>query len=195
MALRRRRGAGLRRIERMLLRIFCLLLCLSPLAPRAEPALRDGDVLLFRHALAPGGGDPPGFRLDDCSSQRNLSAEGRAQAARLGERVRQQAAAAGLAVAAVWSSPWCRTLDTARLAFPALSPQVQPAFASFFNEPEREAAQLAQARAQIAAWRGPGLLVIVSHQVLLTGLTGVWPASGEGVLLRGGQPIARLPAP
>ncbi len=144
--------------------------------------LRDGDVVLYRHALAPGGGDPPGFRLDDCRTQRNLSEAGREQARRIGEALRQRLGA--VTVGAVWASPWCRTLETARLAFPGHTTQPQAAFASFFEQPEREAGQLDEARRLLDGWRGPGVLVVVTHQVNLTGLSGVFPASGEGVALR-----------
>ena len=75
-----------------------------------------GQVVLIRHAITtPGVGDPPGMRLDDCSSQRNLTDEGRRDARRLGEAFR----ARGLPVDRVLSSPWCRCLETARLAFGA----------------------------------------------------------------------------
>ncbi len=159
--------------------------------------LRDGDVVLFRHALAPGGGDPPGFRLDDCSTQRNLSDAGREQARRIGEALRQRLGA--VKVGAVWASPWCRTQETARLAFPGQAVQTQAAFASFFEQPEREAGQMAEARRLLDAWRGPGVLVIVTHQVNVTGLSGIFPASGEGVALRPGagqtEVLGRLAPP
>lgn len=147
--------------------------------------LRDGDIVLYRHALAPGGGDPPGFKLGDCSTQRNLSDEGRHQARLIGDALRQRLGS--LRVGAVWSSPWCRTLETARLAFPAAEVQAQAAFASFFDQADREAPSLAAARQQLSAWRGPGVLVVVTHQVNITGLAGIFPSSGEGVALRGGD--------
>ena len=100
-----------------LLVFLCLLL---PLSAAAQPqtdeaglwaALRDGGhVALIRHALAPGTGDPAGFRVDDCATQRNLSPAGRAQARAIGERFR----ANGIDTAALFSSQWCRCLDTAR---------------------------------------------------------------------------------
>src|SRR5262245_11610303 len=79
----------------------------------AWSALRSGgSVALVRHGDAPGGaGDPPGFKLEDCSTQRNLSAKGRVQAEAVGKRFKAE----GIAVAKVLSSPWCRCLDTARL--------------------------------------------------------------------------------
>ena len=80
----------------------------------AEALLRKGGVVVvFRHALAPGTFDPPGLRLGDCSTQRNLSDEGRAQARRIGEWFRERQ----LQPAAVRSSPWCRCMDSATLAF------------------------------------------------------------------------------
>jgi hypothetical protein len=97
----------------------------------AWQALRGGGVVaLMRHARAPGVGDPPGFRLEDCATQRNLSAEGRDQARRIGEAFRAQ----GVAVARVLSSRWCRALDTARLAFGTVEPF--PPLDSFFSERE-----------------------------------------------------------
>lgn len=176
--------------------LACLLLC-GTHAIGWSFELKDGDVVLYRHALAPGGGDPPGFQLGDCSTQRNLSEVGRDQARRIGESLRQRLGP--VPIGAVWASPWCRTLETARLAFPTATPQPQGAFASFFERPEQEASQLAEARRLLNDWRGPGVLVVVTHQVNVTGLSGVYPASGEGVALRprAGQldVLGRLAAP
>lgn len=148
--------------------------------PRAAwDALRAGAIIVFRHAEAPGGGDPPGLKLDDCSTQRNLSADGRAQAQRIGERLRQERVAIG----AVWASQWCRTRETAQLLRSG-AVRDATAFNSFFGEREREAVQTAAARAALLGWRGPGSLVVVTHQVNITALTGVFPASGEGVVLQ-----------
>lgn len=175
--------------------LACLLYLM--LAPAWSLDLRDGDVLIYRHALAPGGGDPAGLKLGDCSTQRNLSEAGRAQARQIGVALRQRLGA--LKVAAVWASPWCRTLETARLAFPGLPVREQPAFGSFFQQPDREAQMLGSAREQLAGWRGPGVLVVVTHQVTITGLSGIFPASGEGVAMRwtGGRAavLGRLEAP
>jgi broad specificity phosphatase PhoE len=80
----------------------------------AWEALRmPGSVVVVRHSYAPGSFDLPDARLEDCSTQRNLNADGRAQARRLGEAFRQH----GIVVGRVLSSPRCRCLDTARLAF------------------------------------------------------------------------------
>jgi len=141
-----------------------------------------GYVVMMRHADAPGVGDPASFRLGDCSTQRNLGEGGRAQARRIGDafRVRQ------VPVASVFSSQWCRCLETARLLnlgkvkpFPALN--------SFFADDRTEPQQTAAVRQLILQHRNqPGVLVLVSHQVNITALTGVVPRSGESVVLRAG---------
>lgn len=142
----------------------------------------DGWVVLMRHALAPGTGDPAGFELGDCTTQRNLSEDGRAQARAIGERFREQ----GVEVGAVRSSRWCRCLETARLL--ALGDVVPtPALDSFFRRQERAEAQTARVREMIEAWEGPGTLVLVTHQVNITALTGVYPRSGELLVLAPGE--------
>lgn len=156
------------------------------------PALRDGGlVLMLRHAETdPGFGDPPDFRQGDCSTQRNLSAAGRAQARRFGQRLKQQ----GVAVDAVYSSRWCRCLDTARLAFGKVTPL--PALDSFFGEPQRREAQTADLRrylAQLKAQDRKGNLVLVTHQVNVTALLGGWIEMGETIVLRpGGDALATI---
>ena len=161
----------------------------------AWAALTDGAVLLFRHADAPGVGDPPNLRLGDCSTQRNLGERGREQARAIGQALRQR----GVRVASVGASPWCRTRQTAELAFPGQPVADLPEFGSFFNDREQSPAQTAAALAKLRAWRGPGVQVVVSHQVNITALTGVYPASGEGVVLRwqgdGLAVLGRLPPP
>jgi phosphohistidine phosphatase SixA len=142
-------------------------------------AVQPGTVVLFRHALAPGGGDPPGFRLNDCSTQRNLSDEGRAQAQRIGRAFKTQ----GIEVGAVWASQWCRTRETADLAFPGQRVD-QAAFNSFFGTPNAASEQTRAAQQLLADWRGPGVLVVVTHQVNITALTGIVPNSGEGVVVK-----------
>ncbi|MBV1693720.1 MAG: histidine phosphatase family protein [Hyphomicrobiales bacterium] len=141
-------------------------------------ALGRGAIVLFRHANAPGGGDPPGFQLGDCSTQRNLDDEGRRQAVRIGETFRQH----GIAVGAVLTSQWCRAVQTAELGFRGQA-RVEPAFNSFFDEPSKGPERTATARFIMLGWRGPGALVVTTHQVNIAALTGISPASGEGVVL------------
>ena len=91
-----------------------------------------GHIALMRHAEAPGTGDPANFRLDDCSTQRNLSAAGRQQAERIGQAIREQ----GIMIGRVWSSRWCRCRETAqRLGSAPVEPL--PILDSFFRDRER----------------------------------------------------------
>ncbi|HSQ10319.1 MAG TPA: histidine phosphatase family protein [Burkholderiaceae bacterium] len=147
----------------------------------AWSALRDGGVLVLRHAQTePGIGDPPGFRLEDCATQRNLSPAGRAQAAAIGRVLAERR----VPVARVESSLWCRCLDTARLAFPALEVQPVVSLNSFFEDRSAESEQTREVRARIAAWRGPGALVLVTHQVNISALAARLAAMGEGIVLQ-----------
>jgi phosphohistidine phosphatase SixA len=145
----------------------------------AVQALREGAIVLIRHARAPGVGDPDNFKLEDCSTQRNLNDQGRAEARRIGKFFRDN----GIEVSRVLSSEWCRCLETAELAFPGRVTR-EPSFNSFFQERASEAVQTARGQAVLMNWRGPGTLVVVTHQVNITALTGVFPAEGEGVVLR-----------
>jgi phosphohistidine phosphatase SixA len=154
----------------------------------AWAALRDrAVVLIIRHAQTELGiGDPPGFRLDDCATQRNLSEAGRAQAATIGRQLTDR----GVNVSRVESSRWCRCIDTARLAFPGVEVRPVDALNSFFGERNVEPSQTSALRARIGQWRGPGVLVLVTHHVNISALTGRSVAPGEGLVL---QPEAAGP--
>lgn len=147
-----------------------------PLAELANP----GRVLMLRHALAPGVGDPPRFKLRDCSTQRNLDATGRSQAVKLGERLAQ----AGITRAQVYSSQWCRCLDTARLLGLGRVMEL-PALNSFFDRPQERDANIAALRAFLAKLPADGPpVVLVTHQVTINAVTGAFAASGGGVILQ-----------
>ncbi|CAO3452919.1 hypothetical protein [Azospirillum argentinense] len=139
-----------------------------------------GLIVLMRHAEAPGVGDPANFQLGDCATQRNLDANGREQARRAGDRLRTMKSPP----AAVYSSQWCRCLETARLL--GVGPvQELPLLNSFFDRREGQADQIASLRRFLAGLPADGApVVLVTHQVVVTALTGVFPASGEAVLLR-----------
>lgn len=139
------------------------------------PLLRQGGcVVLMRHApTEPGVGDPPGFTLGRCDTQRNLSAEGRAQAGRVGEAFRSE----DIAIASVRSSAWCRCTDTARLAFGRYS--VWPAINSFFQGQGNGDAQTREVLTTVSGLRAPVNWVLVTHQVNITALTGEYLAMGE----------------
>lgn len=154
-----------------------------PDASRADEVLWDlleagGQVAVIRHAsTVPGFGDPPGFRLDDCATQRNLSAAGRDEARRIGAAFQ----ARGVPVGRVLSSRWCRCLETARLAFGSVEPWAP--LDSFFDDRSREPEQTGRIRALIGERPPSGNLILVTHQVNITALTGISPAQGEMIIL------------
>jgi len=155
---------------------------------RAQPSptalLKEGGlVLALRHALAPGTYDPPGFRLGDCSTQRNLDEEGRAQARRIGAWF----AAQGLRPWRVRSSPWCRCMDTAQLAFGRADAWAALGSPRGGSE-ATNAAGLQALRAGVqAASRQPGRFEVwVTHMFVLQDLVGQGTSVGEGLLLRAG---------
>lgn len=138
-----------------------------------------GQVVMIRHALTtPGVGDPPGMKLDDCSTQRNLSDEGRAHARQLGEAFRQR----GIPVGQVLASPWCRAMETARLAFDKVS-AISPPLGNVFGRPERTAGQLAGLKPLAGQKPLGGNTVMVSHGSTILALTGVSPDTAEMVVL------------
>jgi len=149
---------------------------------------RGGVVIAFRHALAPGTFDPPGFRLDDCSTQRNLDDEGRAQA----RRIQQWFQARGLTPREVWSSPWCRCIDTATLAFGGA--RREPALGSprgdGVSADAAAAAQRQMRQSLVAASSQPGFVVWVTHMFVLADLTGESVASAGALVLRAASPYA-----
>ena len=158
--------------------------------------LRGGGVtVLMRHAATnPGIGDPPDFKLDDCATQRNLSQGGREDARAIGAAFVRQKVTPG----AVWSSRWCRCLDTARLAFGRFDPE--PSLDSMFNDDATQSSlKLRDLRARLAARRETTPLVLVTHDVNIRALTGQSLAPGEMVLVtqRGGkvEVIGRLSVP
>ncbi|MEO7339169.1 MAG: histidine phosphatase family protein [Caldimonas sp.] len=153
----------------------------------AQSLLRDGGaglVVVMRHALAPGTFDPPGFLLGDCSTQRNLSDVGRAQARRIGAWYEGR----GLKPTRVRSSRWCRCVDTAQLAFGTV--QAWPELDSIIEEragAARQTAALHAELARLATARAAGFEVWVTHQVNIGALVGHATAPGEAVLLRHDQ--------
>lgn len=151
----------------------------------AAGLLRQGGVVVaFRHSLAPGTFDPPGFRLDDCSTQRNLNDAGRAQARSIGAWFRQRQLQPGK----VLSSPWCRCVDSATLAFGG-TPHVWAALGSPRGSPETTGSQhLQELRAAlVAASARPGVFdVWFTHMFVLSDLAGSNTSSGEWLILRAG---------
>ena len=185
---------------------FAVLVCVglwSAAAPvRADEAAalaalrQGGHVALMRHTDAPGpSGDPAGFRLDDCATQRNLSDRGRTEAGAAGARLKRDQAR----ITRIVSSPWCRCLDTARL-LDLGTVETEEAFSNAFVLSSRRDDLAKAARAVIDAWKGDGTLLVVTHGANILALTGHSPASGEIVVVAPGgsgrlRQIGRLPVP
>jgi broad specificity phosphatase PhoE len=152
----------------------------SETVPLWDALARGGHVALMRHAQAPGTGDPPGFRIGDCSTQRNLDDVGRVQARRAGDAFRQHR----VNVARVFSSRWCRSRETAELL--GIGPvETLAALDSLHGRREREDAQMREMQRFLDALpaNGPSV-VLVSHQATISALTGAFPQSGAIVVLR-----------
>lgn len=136
-----------------------------------------GQVVLMRHAITtPGAGDPAGMRLDDCGTQRNLTDEGRRHARQIGDAFR----ARGVTVDSVRTSPWCRCIETARLAFGKA--EVWQPLANLFGRSENEDKQLVELRAFVGQKR-PVNVALVSHGSTIGALTGVSLGTGEMVIV------------
>jgi broad specificity phosphatase PhoE len=139
-----------------------------------------GSVVVLRHSYAPGSFDPPDARLDDCSTQRNLDETGRAQARRVGEAFRQR----NISVGRVLSSPRCRCLDTARLAFGKVEPW--DVLQGALRDAELRRRLLIPVQQTIAAHRDGAALVLVTHGSVVSDLTGLDIRMGAFVVLRPG---------
>lgn len=148
--------------------------------PDLAALLRDGScVLMLRHAQTePGIGDPPNFQLSQCSTQRNLSHEGRTQST----RIRQWFATHQLTASSVQSSAWCRCRDTATLAFGSYD--LLPALNSTFDSSNNQTAQTEALRERLKTVRAGQFEVWVTHQVNISALTGEGPAMGEAFVVR-----------
>ena len=168
-------------LRRLSVAALLLVACASALANDAaawEALRRDGAVALVRHGEAPGVGDPAGWKLDDCATQRNLDDAGRAQARALGAKLKAER----IPVRRLLASPWCRTTETAALLGLG-AVQGEPTFANAFVLSDRRAELAAGAKALIGRWRGPGALVVVTHGENIRALTGRTPATAELVVV------------
>ena len=191
----------LRQFRRIAVTVAAILILLGPGVAASDDAwaalAKGGLVALIRHGNAPPGygGDPPGFKIDDCKTQRNLDEQGREEARALGVAFRDH----GIRVDRVLSSPWCRCQDTARLM------AVGTVETSWALVPDRDPSapvRLRELQELVATWRGPGTLVLVTHAFTVRALLGFLPIQGETVVLRpapgsatGGSLVGMIPAP
>jgi phosphohistidine phosphatase SixA len=170
-------------------------LALTPAAARADDdavvqAMRAGGVaVLLRHShTPPGAGDPPGMKMSDCSTQRNLDAEGRAHARRVGAWFGER----GIVPKVVRNSPWCRTRDTARLAFGRTRDWAP--LANLFGSAEHADENAAEVRRYIASLRKGELAVLVSHGSSISAFVREYLAQGEAVVVRAERGATGEPA-
>jgi|SRR5262245_5015635 len=164
-------------------RILALLLVLVASHAGANDELWDllrggGQVVLVRHTVTDTGfGDPPGFRLADCSTQRNLSEEGRDHAKRIGEAFRLHR----VPVARVLTSPWCRCVETASLAFGAA--EIAQPLSNLFGRSEARQKAVDELTAMVSEHRAAGNLVLVTHGSTILALTRIPVNMGEIMVL------------
>jgi len=141
---------------------------------------QEGDkIILIRHSLAPGGGDPPGFNIDDCDTQRNLNRKGVNQSKKIGKLFKKNK----IPIDQVLSSQWCRCKDTAKYAFGNFKEftALNSTFQSPYNKNEPK--QLKELYNLVKKWNGKGKnLVLVTHYSIITAVTNAVPSSGEIVI-------------
>lgn len=165
------------RVER-LTRLLLLIILLSSVPANATDNHFDGTVIFLRHALAPGNGDPRNFNLKDCRTQRNLDKTGRQQARSIGRRI----AAAGLSLAGIYSSEWCRCLETASLL--DLGPVIPfSGLNSFYEDHAPRDATLARLAAKLNSLpNNVAPVIMVTHYVTILAITDIAVPSGGAVL-------------
>ena len=144
-----------------------------------KPAQEGNKIILIRHSLAPGGGDPTGFKINDCKTQRNLNREGISQSKKIGKLFKRNK----VPIDQVLSSQWCRCKDTAKFAFGEYKEftALNSTFQTTFNK--NEAKQLKELYSFVKKWDGKNKnLVLVTHYSIITAVTNAVPSSGEIVI-------------
>ena len=141
--------------------------------------LLDGNKLIFiRHAYAPGSGDPDNFNLDDCSTQRNLSEEGRKQAQKIGEFFKNN----NIKIKKVFSSEWCRCKETAEIAFKDYSTKNFLNSFYSFKYAKNKKKQIEELDNYVQQLKSSKNLVFITHYVLISEVLNYAPSSGEIVV-------------
>lgn len=140
----------------------------------------NGYLLMLRHAKAPGFGDPSNIKIGDCSTQRNLNNEGKLQATKIGEVLKQN----NIQASAIFSSQWCRCLETAKLLDMGEVKEL-PSLNSFFEKTQNKEPNLKALRSFINSQdTNKKLIIMVTHQVTISAISGEYVSSGDGVLLK-----------
>ena len=144
-----------------------------------KPVQEGNKIILIRHSLAPGGGDPVGFKINDCKTQRNLNRNGINQSKKIGKLFKKNK----VLIDQVLSSQWCRCKDTAQYAFGNYKEftALNSTFQSPYNKNEPK--QLKELYNFVKKWDGDGKnLVLVTHYSIITAITTAVPSSGEIVI-------------
>ena len=146
-----------------------------------EDLRRGGYVIYVRHARTDfSQNDRDRADLSNCRMQRNLSPEGEAQARRLGEAIE----ALGIPIGSVLASPYCRTLQTAQLAFGHVTATEE--LRQDWPEAGRDAAAVARSlRRLLGELPSPGTnTVLVAHGNNMRWAEGFQLAEGEAAIFR-----------
>ena len=144
-----------------------------------DEARKGNKVILIRHSLAPGSGDPAGFKIGDCKTQRNLNTAGIEQSKKIGKIFKDNK----ISIDIVLSSEWCRCKDTAYYAFGKF--QEFSALNSTFSTPYNRNGprQVKEIEEYLMNWEGEGKnLILVTHYSIITTITTAVPSSGEIVI-------------
>ena len=144
-----------------------------------DEARQGNKVILIRHSLAPGSGDPAGFKIDDCKTQRNLNKVGIEQSKKIGKIFKDNK----ISIDIVLSSAWCRCKDTAYYAFGEF--KEFSALNSTFSTPynKNEPRQIKEIKKYLMNWKSEGKnLILVTHYSVITAITNAAPSSGEIVI-------------
>ena len=155
------------------------LLFIFPAQAEWSPAKEGDKIILIRHALAPGRGDPEGFKIEDCKTQRNLNQIGVIQSKKIGKLFKEKK----IKIDKVLSSQWCRCKDTAKYAFKKY--KEFSALNSTFSPPfdKKEKQQIKELKDYVQNWKGSGgNLILVTHYIVILAITGHAPSSGELVI-------------
>ena len=138
---------------------------------------KGGNLIFIRHAYAPGGGDPDNFDLNDCKTQRNLSAEGIEQAKRIGEFFKRN----NISFEKVYSSEYCRCKDTARNAFKDF--ETFSGLNSTFADSSKTPAYMKKTKEFIEKLDKNKNYIFVAHHTTIEGLTSTFASSGEMIIV------------
>ena len=138
----------------------------------------DGKIIFIRHAYAPGGGDPDGFDISNCASQRNLSKEGITQSKNIGKFFSEN----NIQIDKVLSSEWCRCKQTAKYAFNNY--ETKSFLNSFFSQKfaHNKDKQVKELKDYIINWEGKKNLILITHYVVISEILNVSTSSGEIVI-------------